>query len=269
MASFRRLAVIGGGRMGQALVAGLLESGMPGAENIAIAEPVASRREELASLGVEVVASAPDAVRGADAVLLAVKPQVIDAVVGELAQALDRGALVISIAAGVSTSHLGSLLPDGTPVVRVMPNTPAMVRAGMSAVSGGSSASVEQVEAVRAMLSAVGEAVVVEEVHQDAVTAVSGSGPAYVAAFIDALVEGGVREGLPHEVAMALALRTVAGTAALLDETGQTPSELIEAVSSPGGTTVAGLSAMEAGGFRETVIAGVSAAASRSKELGS
>jgi pyrroline-5-carboxylate reductase len=233
-----------------------------------VAEPDPARRENLSARGFDVVPAAADAVPGADALLLAVKPQVVDQVVRDLAPGLAPGALVVSIAAGISTAHLEALLPEGTPVVRVMPNTPAMVGAGMSAVSGGAHASSDQVDEVREMLSAVGTALVVPEEMQDAVTAVSGSGPAYVALFVDAMAEGGVRQGLPREVAYELALQTLAGTAELLRKSGQSPRELIDAVSSPGGTTVAALAVLDAAGLRGAVADATAAAAARSKELG-
>ena len=177
--------------------------------------------------------------------------------------------LVVSIAAGISCARLESLLPDGTAVVRVMPNTPALVREGMSVVSGGTEASAEHVDFVREIFSVLGDAIVLDERYQDAATAVSGSGPAYVALFIDALTRAGVRHGLSREVAERLAVRTVAGTAALIDITGQHPEQVIDGVASPGGTTIAGIEALESGGVRAAVSAAVTAAVGRAKELGS
>jgi pyrroline-5-carboxylate reductase len=263
------LAVIGGGRMGEAIVAGLLDAGTYAAEDVVVAEPDAPRRDALATLfGVRCVPAAREALPGAGLVLLAVKPQVIDAVVAELREALPEAALVVSIAAGISTSRLESGLPAGTPVVRVMPNTPAMVREGMSVVSGGSEATPEQVDTVRDLFGAIGRCVVLDERHQDAATAISGSGPAYVAVFVDALARAGVRQGLSRDVAQALAIQTVRGTVELIERTGQHPEQLVDAVSSPGGTTIAALEALEAGGFRAAVSAAVAAAVARGRELG-
>jgi pyrroline-5-carboxylate reductase len=261
-----KLAIIGGGRMGEAIAAGLLEAGIFPRDGIVVAEPDPDRRAS--RLGVGCVPSSAEAVRGADTVLLAVKPQIIDLVASEISDSLDSRSLVVSIAAGISTARLESALPAGTPVVRVMPNTPAMVREGMSVVSGGLESTPEQVASVRELFGALGRAIVLDEHFQDAATAISGSGPAYVALFVDSLARAGVRQGLTREVAQALAVQTVRGTAELLERTGQHPEQLIDAVSSPGGTTIAALEALEAGGFRSSISAAVAAAVARSRELG-
>lgn len=262
------LAVIGGGRMGEAIVAGLLAAHAATPAAIVVAEPDPARRETLtAAHGVRCVPSAREALPGAAVVLLAVKPQVIDAVVADIAPQVPSGAVIVSIAAGITSSRLESALPAGTPVVRVMPNTPAMVREGMSVVSAGSEATPEQVEQVREMFAALGRVIVLDERYQDAATAISGSGPAYVALFVDALARAGVRHGLTRDVAQALAVQTLRGTAALLEETGQHPEQLVDAVSSPGGTTIAALDALEAGGFRSAISTAVAAAVARAKEL--
>jgi pyrroline-5-carboxylate reductase len=263
------LAIIGGGRMGEAIAAGLVSSGALPADRIAVAEPNAERQGVFVAHGIAVVADGHDIAGDAEMVLLAVKPQVIDAVVAHLADDIPAGTVVVSIAAGITTARLESLLPAGTAVVRVMPNTPAMVGAGMAVVSGGSDASAEQVERVRTLFEAVGEAVVLDEHFQDAATAISGSGPAYVALVVDALAAAGVRQGLPRAVAQALATQTVQGTAELLARTGMHPAELMDAVSSPGGTTIAALEALEASGLRTAFARAVDAAVKRSKELGS
>jgi pyrroline-5-carboxylate reductase len=262
------LAIIGGGRMGEAIAGGLISSGMLAADSIVVAEPVEVRRVELAAAhGLRCVADAAEAVYGADIVMLAVKPQTIDAVAASIAGELGD-ALVISIAAGISCARLESHLPTGTAVVRVMPNTPALVHEGMSVISGGSEATAEQVDLVRELFSALGKAVVLDERHQDAATAISGSGPAYVAMVIDALARAGVRHGLPRQVAEDLALQTVVGTAVLIDRTGQHPEQVIDGVASPGGTTIAAIEALEAGGLRAAFAAAVTAAVKRAKELG-
>jgi len=264
------LAVIGGGRMGEVIIGGLLAAGSFAAGDIVVAEPDDARREAMAAThGVRVVPDGREAVDGAGTVLLAVKPQVIDDVVRELSGALGPDALVVSIAAGITTARLESLLPAGSAVVRVMPNTPALVRAGMAVVSGGSGASTEQVDDVRDLFAAVGDAIVIDERQQDAATAISGSGPAYVAILVDALARAGVRHGLSRDVAQRLAVQTLRGTAELLDGTGQHPEALADAVASPGGTTIAAIEQLESNGFRSSIGAAVSAAVKRAKELGS
>lgn len=256
--------------MGEAIIGGLLAAGSFAGSDIVVAEPDAARRETLASAhGVRTVAGGRQAVAGAPTVLLAVKPQVLGTVLEDLVSSLEPGVLVISIAAGMTTARLESHLPAETAVVRVMPNTPALVRAGMAVVSGGSAASPEQVEWVRQMFAAIGDAVIIDEKHQDAATAISGSGPAYVAILVDALARAGVRHGLPRDVAQRLAIQTLRGTAELLDRTGQHPEALADGVASPGGTTIAAIEQLEAGGFRSSVGAAVTAAVERAKELGS
>lgn len=263
-----RIAVIGGGRMGEAIIAGLLGSGAVRATNLIVAEPDAARRKVLADThGIATVESGFEAARDADVVVLAVKPQVIDGVVSELSQALS-GRLVISIAAGVSCARLESRLHEGTPVVRVMPNTPALVGEGMALISGGSEAGAAHVRLVTELFGAVGHTIVVDEESQDAGTAISGSGPAYFALVIDALARGGVAQGLTRETAEALAIQTMFGTARMLQETRMHPEALIDGVSSPGGTTIAAVERLEAGGVRAAFAEAVAAAVRRSKELG-
>jgi pyrroline-5-carboxylate reductase len=263
------LVVIGGGRMGEAIVAGLLAYGALEANRVAVVEPSKERRDVFASHDVRAVADAHEVVPDAEVVMLAVKPQVIDTALAHISADIRPGTLVVSIAAGVSTARLESLVPDGTPVVRVMPNTPAMVGEGMAVVSGGLSATAEHVERVRSLFESVGDAVVLDERYQDAATAISGSGPAYVAIFIDALAAAGVRQGLARDVAQRLAVQTLRGTAALLARSGMHPAELVDAVASPGGTTIAAVEALEAGGLRAAVFDAVAAATARAKELGS
>ncbi|MDZ4166595.1 MAG: pyrroline-5-carboxylate reductase [Coriobacteriia bacterium] len=263
------LAIVGGGRMGEAIAAGLVSSGVLGAASIAVAEPNAARREVFARHGIAAVGDGHDIVGEAEIVLVAVKPQVFDAVLAHLADDVAAGAVVVSIAAGITTARIESLLRPDTPVVRVMPNTPAMVGAGMAVVSGGGSATEAQVERVRTLFESLGEAVVIDERNQDAATAISGSGPAYIALMIDALARAGVNQGLTREIAQTLAVQTVKGTAELLIATGMHPQELIDGVASPGGTTIAAITALEAGGLRTAVSDAVEAAVRRAKELGS
>jgi pyrroline-5-carboxylate reductase len=262
------MTVVGGGKMGEAIVAGLLKSGVVSASDVTIAEPHAGRRAALeASLGVACVPDAGDALP-ADVALVAVKPQVAESVLSGLSAKLGS-ALVISIVAGFTCAHLESLLPAGTAVVRVMPNTPAMVGQGMAVVSGGTESTDEQVDLVRALFAQIGQAIVIDERHQNAATAISGSGPAYFALVVDALARAGVRQGLPREVAQLLAIQTMRGTAELLDESGQHPEALVDGVSSPGGTTIAAIERLEAGGLRAAFADAVAANVKRAEELGS
>jgi len=263
-----RLAVIGGGRMGEAIVAGLLSAGTMSAADIAIAEPSELRRTQLADAhSVRVMASGAEAVAGASVVILAIKPQIMDAVVRELSGSL-AGTLVVSIAAGITCARLESLLPDGTRVVRVMPNTPALVGEGMALVSGGTDATASDVDSIAGLFSAIGRSTVIEERYQDPGTAISGSGPAYFALVIDALARAGVAEGLPRATAQALAIQTMLGTARMLEQTGMHPEELIDGVASPGGTTIAAINVLEAKGVRAAFAKAVSKAVRRARELG-
>jgi pyrroline-5-carboxylate reductase len=254
--------------MGEAIAAGLVGAAVLEPAAIVVAEPDPGKRERLRSAyGVAAVEDGLSALAGADVVILAVKPQVIDAVLSGLAPAVG-GAIVVSIAAGATCAKLESLLPQGARVVRVMPNTPALVGAGMSIISGGSVATAEDVAAVAGLFGAVGEVVVLPETLQDACTAISGCGPAYMALFVDALALAAEQEGLDRELAQRLALQTMRGTVELIETTGMTPSEVIAAVSSPGGSTIAAVTQMESRGIREAIGSGVRAAVERSRELG-
>jgi len=207
-------------------------------------------------------------VETSDIVLLAVKPQVIDRVLLEIAGGTKPNKLIVSIAAGVPLSRLESCLPDGTHVVRVMPNTPCLVGEGAAAYAGGHYANSRDLSRVGQIFSSVGIALPLEEHQLDAVTALSGSGPAYVFMFIESLIAGGVQMGLSHGVALKLAVQTVLGSTVMARDTGQHMAELRDAVTSPGGTTIAGLRALEEGSFRATVMSAISRATERSISLG-
>lgn len=263
-----RLAVIGGGRMGEAIVGGLVSAGALAPSEIVVADPNEARREQLTrELGVSTVRDGAEALAGVETVVLAVKPQVIDVIVTALAPYVGD-ALVVSIAGGVTCARLESQLPEGTRVVRVMPNTPALVRAGMSIISGGAEATESDVAAVAKLFAAIGETLVLDESLQDACTAISGCGPAYMALVIDALARAGVRESLPRDLAQRLALQTMRGTVELIERTGQHPEQIIDAVSSPGGSTIAAVTVLEASGVRAAFADAVRAAVVRSRELG-
>ena len=249
--------------MGEALVAGLLSAGRSSGE-LAVVEPDAGRREALTTQfpGVGVLASATPA----DGVVIAVKPQHVGEACRSVAE--EGCGRVLSIAAGVTTASLEESLAPGTPVVRAMPNTPAQVGAGAAANAPGSAAGSEDLDWAESILGAVGHVVRVEEAALDAVTGLSGSGPAYVFLLTEALAEAGVAVGLDRDVAEQLARQTVIGAGRLLEVSSDLPAELREAVTSPGGTTAAGLSALRDNRFAEAVVAAVGAAAARSKELG-
>lgn len=262
------IAVIGAGMMGEALLSGLLRAGWePG--RVVVAERRESRVRELrARYGVEVTSPAA-AVAGADLVALVVKPVDVAATLAQIGDHLAPGAVVVSLAAGITTADLEAMLPAGTPVVRVMPNTPALVGAGMSALCAGSACDEAHLAHVQQVLQATGSVVQVPERLMDAVTAVSGSGPAYVFYVVEALVEAGVAAGLPRETATELTVQTLYGSARMLLETGTHPAILREQVTSPAGTTGAALRQLDERGVRAAVIAAVEAARDRSGELSS
>lgn len=262
------VAVLGAGVMGATLVAGLRAGGWPPAA-VVVADPDAAKAAATADEhGATAAVDNRAAVTAADVVLLAVKPGAVPAVLADLAPAMRPGALVVSVAAGVPLAVYESALPAGTPVVRVMPNTPALVGKGASATAPGAAAGDEHLALVERMLAATGVVVRVAEKDMDAVTALSGSGPAYVFYVIDALAEAGVLLGLPRDLATTLAVATVEGAGAMVAQTGEHPAVLRERVSSPGGTTVAGVAALDAHAVRAGLVAGVRAAAERSRELG-
>ena len=259
-----RLVIVGGGRMGEALLAGLLAAEWAGAAELAVAEKAESRRRQLEERfpGVDVGAQA---VPGEGAVI-AVKPEDVEAACRGVAEV--GAERVLSIAAGVRLGHLESWLGPDVPVVRAMPNTPALVGAGAAAIAAGTAASDDDLAWAEGVLAAVGAVVRVPERLLDAVTGLSGSGPAYVFLVAEALIEAGVHAGLPRDVSTTLAVQTLVGSARLLAETGETPEALRAAVTSPGGTTAAGLRALEDRGVRAALLAAVHAATERSRALG-
>jgi len=259
-----RLEIVGGGRMGEALIGGLLDAGWAKADELAVVERIEARRAELAAHfpGLLVI-DVPVAAQGA---VVAVKPDDVPAACAELAEL--GVARVLSIAAGVTIHQLEVALPSGMPVVRSMPNTPALVGAGASAIAGGSAASEDDLVWAEGILGAVGIVVRVKEHLLDAVTGVSGSGPAYIFLVAESLIEAGVLVGLPRDVSERLAIQTLLGSARLLDEQGESAADLRAAVTSPGGTTAAALRELEKGGLRHAFLAAVEAARDRSRQLG-
>jgi pyrroline-5-carboxylate reductase len=265
----KKIAFLGTGNMAEALVKGLLRAGTADASEIVCSEPRAERREEIARrYGVKVVGENLAAAEEAQIIVLSVKPQTMEDLLDEIAPAIDHSKLVISIAAGIPIAAIARKLGAGVRIVRTMPNTPALVGAGATALARGAHATQADLEQARALFQAVGVAVLVEEHHLDAVTGLSGSGPAFLFLVIEALADGGVKVGLARPVAMALAAQTVLGSAKLVLETGEHPGRLKDQVTSPGGTAIAGIHALESGGLRSALIAAVEAATRRSHELG-
>ncbi|MEU6700390.1 pyrroline-5-carboxylate reductase [Pseudonocardia sp. NPDC046786] len=262
-----RIAVLGGGRIGEALLGGLLAAGREPGE-LVVAEKSAARAQELsAALGIT-AAPVADAVRGAGTVVVAVKPQDVVGLLGEVAPTLEPGALVVSLCAGLPTSLFEGALPGGTPVVRVMPNTPMLLGAAMCAISAGSHAGDEHLAETERLLGTVGAVLRIDESKQDAATAVSGSGPAYFFLVAEAMIEAGVALGLTRPAATELTVQTALGAARMLRETGEHPAVLRENVTSPAGTTAAALRELERHGLRSALADAVTAAHDRSVELG-
>lgn len=268
MSAEQRIAFVGAGNMAGALIRGLVGTATVSAGQIIASDPDRERLLALQSeLDIQITSENAEAVRDATVVVLAIKPQVFPQVLPGVAQVLGSDALLVSIAAGISTAILERALPEGTHVVRTMPNTPALVGAGASAISPGTHATDADLDLAETLFRSVGISVRVPEDQVDAVTGLSGSGPAYVFAMIEALRDAGVREGLPEETSLELASQTVFGAARLLRDGDDSPEVLRERVTSPGGTTRAGLDALADTGFRESVLSAVRAATARSAEL--
>jgi pyrroline-5-carboxylate reductase len=263
------IGFIGAGQMARALGQGFQIAELLPGERIVAFDPVTEAGQGFVQVvkGAALAASNLDVVRRADVVFLAVKPQSMPAVMAELAGKVGREKLVVSIAAGVTLARLSDGLKTDR-VVRVMPNTPALVGHGASAYALGRGATVADGQLVGQLVGAVGRAFAVEEKLLDAVTGLSGSGPAFVYVMIEALADGGVRMGLPRDIAAALAAQTVRGAAEMVLSTGEHPAVLKDKVASPGGTTISGLQALEDHGLRAALIAAVQAATRRSQELG-
>ena len=265
----RKIGFIGGGNMAAALIRGLLHSETMAAGQIRASDVKAERLAEIrAKYGIETSLDNDEIVRFADIIVIAVKPQIVDRILAPIAAAMKPGDLVISIAAGVPLEAFESRLPPGARVIRSMPNTAAMALAAATAIAPGTHATEDDVATAKALFEAVGRCVVLDESLLDAVTGLSGSGPAYVMLMIEALADGGVKVGLGRDTALLLAAQTVYGAAKLQLETGEHPGRLKDMVTSPGGTAIAGLHTLESGGLRRTLIDAVEVASNRSAELG-
>nr|VTP03086.1 Pyrroline-5-carboxylate reductase [Mycobacterium riyadhense] len=289
LSGMARIAIIGGGSIGEALLSGLLRAGRR-VKDLVVAERMPDRAKYLSETYSVLVTSVADAVENATFVVVAVKPADVEAVIGDLANAAAAAdntsaeQVFVTVAAGITITYFESKLPAGTPVIRAMPNAAALVGAGITALARGRFVTPQQLDEVSALFDAVGGVLTVPESQMDAVTAVSGSGPAYFFLLVEALVDAGVAAGLSRQVATDLSAQTMAGSAAMLlermDEQRRTadgeplglrvdssPSELRASVTSPGGTTAAALRELERGGFRVAVDAAVQAAKSRSEQL--
>jgi pyrroline-5-carboxylate reductase len=269
MVNDKTIAFIGAGNMGSALIRALIARGEIPKERIVAADADPERLGKIeAQQGIQIARDNKGAVSRADMVILAIKPSDINWVLEEIAPVTDGSKLLISIAAGVPTRRIEERLPQGVRVIRVMPNTPALVGQGVAVLCSGSHATGEDMVAARRIFDAAGKTCVLPENLMDAATGLSGSGPAYVFLFIEALSDAGVLAGIPRDVAQMLSVQTVLGAAHLAAEMNMHPAKLREMVTSPGGTTIAGLRKMEEWGFRAAIYNAVEAATFRSRELG-
>jgi pyrroline-5-carboxylate reductase len=265
----KAVGFLGAGNMGEAMIKGLLQTGLVPATSIAATDVRADRLEQMArQYGIRSAAGNRALVSESDVVILAVKPQIIGPVCKEIAPAVDARKLLISIAAGVGTRALRLHLGRPARLIRVMPNTPALVLEGVTAIARGEGLDAGDLEAAQELFGAVGRVVVLDEDALDAVTGLSGSGPAYVAIVVESLADGGVKMGLDRATAMTLAAQTVFGSAKLILQTGAHPGQVKDMVASPGGTTIAGIAALEDGAIRRAFINAVERATLRSRELG-
>jgi pyrroline-5-carboxylate reductase len=261
----QRIAIIGGGRIGEALLAGLLSAGW---SDIVVTSRREERVAELAGRhGVDATTSNGDAVRGAAIVVIAVKPQDIDALLDDVGSVLVPEQTVISVAAAIPTARIEAKLSDGVPVIRAMPNAPSTVHEGMAGIAPGAHAGDPQLAIAEDVLSHLGRVVRVPEQAMDAVTAVSGSGPAYFALLAEAMIEAGILLGLSREISTTLVVQTMLGTAKQLRDEGMHPVELRESVTSPGGTTIAAIRELEQAGVRAAFLNAIQAAMTRAREL--
>lgn len=263
------IGFIGGGKMGEALCRGIIEAGLSDTNHIMVSDALMERCKYLtADIGIKTTQNNKEVVTFADVVILAIKPQLMNDVLNQLKNDITNRHLVVSIAAGIPIRFIESRLKEGTRVIRVMPNTPCLVASSATAFASGKYATETDAKFVHTVFNAVGKVFRLDEKYLDAVTGLSGSGPAYVYMFIEALSDGGVKMGLPRDVSTTLAAQTVLGAAKMVLESGQHPAQLKDAVTSPGGTTVEGISKLEDCKFRSAIINAVEAATLKSKKLG-
>jgi pyrroline-5-carboxylate reductase len=264
----KRVAFLGAGKMGGIILQALLKNGMLSAKSTCATVAHDERAKALATkLKIKVGTNNAEAAKGADIIVIGVKPQVVEEVVREISAHLTAKQVIISVAASVPTSMIEAHLPPNVPVIRAMPNTPCLLGAGMTAICKGKHASAEDVAMTCRMFDVVGRTVVVDEKHMDAVTALSASGPAYIYIILESLAEGGVKLGLPRDIATLLAAQTTMGAARVVLETGDHPALLKDAVTTPAGCTIDAIMELEEGKLRVTLIKAVVKAAQRAKEL--
>jgi pyrroline-5-carboxylate reductase len=264
----KKIAVLGAGKLGEALITGLIESGRARKDQFVATAAHAERVEQIrGKLGVESTLSNGDAVRRSQLVLLCVKPQTVQEVVGQISDDLTSEHLLISVAASVTIRFIEDLLRKPVPVIRVMPNTPCLIKQGMSAIAPGTHADSDHVALAQTIFTAIGRALILDEKHMDAVTGLSASGPAFVYIIIESFVEAGVKVGLPREVATQLAAQMVLGASSMVLATGEHPAKLKDIVTTPAGCTIDGILELEDGGLRVTLIKAVVRATQRAKEL--
>jgi pyrroline-5-carboxylate reductase len=268
MAANRRIAILGAGKIGESLLAGLLSSGWRKPGDIVVTGRREERTKELAErYGVEATLSNAEAVEGAGLIVIAVKPQDFDTLLGEIGAAITPEQTVLSVAAAIPTSQIEARLAQGVPVVRAMPNAPALVHEGIAGISSGAHAEEKHLDVAEDVLSHLGAVARLPEEYMDAVTAVSGSGPAYFALLAEAMIEAGILLGLGRETSTQLVVQTMLGTAKLLRDEQMHPVELRETVTSPGGTTIRAIRELEQAGVRAAFLNAIQAAMERSKEL--
>lgn len=264
-----KIGFIGAGNMGEALVKGVLKAKLLTPQDVYASDIREERLQKLRNdCGITTFKDNKELALKVRIIVLAIKPQNMEEVLGEIAPVINKEHLIISIAAGINTSFISQHLKDKASIIRVMPNTPALIQEGASALTAGKEVTQSDLESAQRIFDSVGKTVIVDEPLMDAVTGLSGSGPAYFFLFIEVLTDAGVKMGLPRSVALQLSTQTCLGAAKMVFETGEQPATLRDMVTSPGGTTLSGLKAMEAGGLRKTLMAAVEAATQRSKELG-
>ncbi len=263
-----KLGIIGAGKIGEAIVQGVLAKGLASRKEIILSVRSEKHRAELESrMGIRTVQDNRILVAESENILIAVKPKMIEGILAETADLFGPGRLIVSTAAGVPLEFIESRLPPGTPVIRSMPNMAVAIGQGMTALSPGKAVKTQALEWVASIFRACGRAIILEEEHMDAVTGLSGSGPAYVYIIIESLADGGVKLGLPRDIATELAAQTVLGAASNVLITGEHPAKLKDQVTTPAGVTIDGLLELEAGGLRVTLIKAVVKAAERSRQL--